>query len=283
MDGKDVTDAGRTAASQGKDAARQVQRSKPYQVLVKVGLVDYGLVHLIIAWLAFGLARGAQGEGEASNTGALRQLAEAPVGAVLMWVVAIGLLTLVVWQAIAAAVGYREYEGDGFKRTRKRLSSVVRMIVYGSLGVAALRIASGPEPDEGESVQESASAGLMGLPFGQFLVGLVGLAVIGYGVWQIVKGVTGRYNEEIETELSGAAAGFATAGHIAKGIAYAVMGGLFIWAAASFDPEKVGGLDRALETIRYQPLGNIALIVMAVGIACYGIWCFYWAMHAKHA
>ena len=70
---------------------------------------------------------------------------------------------------------------------------------------------------------------------------------------------------------------------VAKGIAYAVMGGLFIWAAASFDPEKVGGLDRALETIRYQPLGNIALIVMAVGIACYGIWCFYWAMHAKHA
>ena len=170
MDGKDVTDAGRAAASQGKDAARQVQRSKPYQVLVKVGLVAYGLVHLIIAWLAFGLARGAQGEGEASNTGALRQLAEAPVGAVLMWVVAIGLLTLVVWQAIAAAVGYREYEGDGFKRTRKRLSSVVRMIVYGSLGVAALRIASGPEPDEGESVQlfttngaDDRVAGLCGL------------------------------------------------------------------------------------------------------------------------
>lgn len=280
MDGKDLTRAGEAAAEHGERAAHQVQQAKPYQLLVKIGLIAYGLVHLMIAWLAFRLAQGAR-DGEASNTGALRQLAEAPLGQALLWVVGIGLLTLVVWQLVAAAVGYREY--DGTKRLRKRLSALARTVVYGSLGVAAMRIAAGPEADEGESVQESASAGLMGLPGGQFLVGAIGVGVIGYGGWQIVKGITRRYNEEIQTELNGLAAALASAGHIAKGLAYLVVGGLFIWAAASFDPEKAGGLDRALETIRFQPLGNIALIVLAVGIACYGIWCFYWAQHAKHA
>ena len=111
----------------------------------------------------------------------------------------------------------------------------------------------------------------------------IGLGIIGYAVWQIVKGVTGRYNEEIETELRGAAKVLAMAGHLAKGTAFTVMGSLFIWAAMSYDAEKAGGLDDAITVIRDQPAGSALLIVLAVGIAAYGLWCFMWARHAKHA
>lgn len=276
----EIADAGRQAAAQGEQAAEAVKASKPYRVLVKVGLVTYGIVHLVIAWLAVRLALGQGGE-EASNSGALRQIADTPLGLVLLWVAVVGLFTLVVWQLIAAAIGYREY--DGTKRLRKRLSALLRTAVYGALGVTAFRIAMGPEADEGESVQESASAGLMGLPGGQVLVVLVGLGVAAYGVRNIYKGITKRYNEEIKTELSGAAAKLVSAGHIAKGIAYIIMGVLFGWAALSYDPDKAGGLDEALEVIRTQPGGSTLLIIMAIGIACYGIWCFFWARHAKHA
>lgn len=276
----EIADAGRQAAAQGEQAAEAVQASRPYRILVKVGLVTYGIVHVVIAWLAFRLALGQGGE-EASNSGALRQIAETPLGLVLLWVAVVGLFTLVVWQLIAAAIGYREY--DGTKRLRKRLSALLRMAVYGALGTSAFRIATGPELDEGESVQESASAGLMGLPGGQVLVVLVGLGIAAYGVRTIYKGITKRYNEEIKTELSGAAAKLVSAGHIAKGIAYIIMGALFGWAALSYDPDKAGGLDEALEVIRTQPGGSTLLIIMAIGIACYGIWCFFWARHAKHA
>lgn len=279
MDREDLTDAGREAVSQGKQTAREVQRAKPYQVLVKVGLVAYGLVHLIIGWLAFRLAMG-HSEGEASQTGALRQLAATSVGLVLMWVTGIGLLTLVLWQLIAALVGYTEY--DGLKRLRKRLSALFRSVVYGTLAVAALRIAIGASDDEGDA-EESLSAGMFGLPGGRFIVAAIGLGIIGYAVWQVVKGVTGRYNEEIETELQGAAKVAAMVGHIAKGVAFTVMGALFIWAALSYDSEKAGGLDKAIDTIRDQPGGSVLLIVLAVGIAAYGVWCFYWAKHARHA
>lgn len=57
------------------EAARDIAASKPYQVLVKVGLVAYGLVHLVLAWLAVRLALGlGGGDAEASNTGALQAL-----------------------------------------------------------------------------------------------------------------------------------------------------------------------------------------------------------------
>lgn len=279
MNREDLNEAGREAVTQGKQAARQVEQARPYQVLVKVGLVTYGVLHLIIGWLAFRLTLG-HSDGEASNTGALRQLAATPIGLVLMWITGVGLLALVVWQLIAALVGYREY--DGTKRIRKRASALARTLVFGTLGVAALRIAVGARDDDGDA-ESSLSAGLFGLPGGRFLVAAIGLGIIGYAVWQIVKGVTGRYNEEIETELRGAAKVLAMAGHLAKGTAFTVMGSLFIWAAMSYDAEKAGGLDDAITVIRDQPAGSALLIVLAVGIAAYGLWCFMWARHAKHA
>lgn len=279
MNREDLNEAGREAVTQGKQAARQVEQARPYQVLVKVGLVTYGVLHLIIGWLAFRLALG-HSDGEASNTGALRQLAATQIGLVLMWITGVGLLALVVWQLIAALVGYREY--DGTKRIRKRASALARTLVFGTLGVAALRIAVGARDDDGDA-ESSLSAGLFGLPGGRFLVAAIGLGIIGYAVWQIVKGVTGRYNEEIETELRGAAKVLAMAGHLAKGTAFTVMGSLFIWAAMSYDAEKAGGLDDAITVIRDQPAGSALLIVLAVGIAAYGLWCFMWARHAKHA
>jgi hypothetical protein len=65
-------------------------------VLVGVGLVSYGLLHLVIAWIALQLVFGKRGD--ASQQGALSQLARQPLGAGLLWVMALGLFTLTVWQ-----------------------------------------------------------------------------------------------------------------------------------------------------------------------------------------
>ena len=66
----------------------------------------------------------------------------------------------------------------------------------------------------------------------------------------------------------------------AKGIALAIVGVLFGWAAFTYDPEKAGGMDAALATIKNQPAGTVLLVAMAVGIACFGVYCFAWARFA---
>ena len=73
-----------------------------------------------------------------------------------------------------------------------------------------------------------------------------------------------------------------TVGYCAKGVALAVIGGLFGYAAISYDPEKAGGLDAALGTIREQPFGTVLLIVMALGFAAFGVYCFVWARRARY-
>jgi hypothetical protein len=71
-------------------------------------------------------------------------------------------------------------------------------------------------------------------------------------------------------------------GYIAKGIALAIVGVLFGWAAFTYDPEKAGGMDAALATIKNQPAGTVLLVAMAVGIACFGVYCFAWARFARY-
>lgn len=278
----DAAGAAKQAADKGKDAARTIEGSSAYQWLVKVGLVFYGIVHLLVAVMAVRMALGMRGsDEEASNTGALRSLAETPLGAGLLWVVAAGFFALVVWQAVTALIGFHEF--DGFKRVRKRLSAALRTVLYGYLGVAAARIASGPDVEDGEDAQESLSQGLLGLPFGQVLVGIVGLAVLGYAIAQVSKAFRKSFHDELDTTLTGAKLRLTQAGFVGKGIAIGIVGALFLWAALDADAQKAGGLDKALQQVLQQPLGMWLLLALALGIGAYGIYCFFWARHPKHA
>ena len=116
-----------------------LRRSSGYHALVGVGLVSYGLVHLVLAWIALQVAF--TGSGDASNQGALRQLTQQPLGATLLWAMAVGLLILAVWQVMEATVGRAGQKSA--HAVRRRLSSAGRALVYLVLGVSAARMASG--------------------------------------------------------------------------------------------------------------------------------------------
>ena len=265
------------AGTNQKEKVAEVRRSRPYHVLVGVGLVSYGLLHLVIAWIALQLVFGKRGD--ASQQGALSQLARQPLGAGLLWVMALGLFTLTVWQAVEATIGRDQGDRDG--RMRRRLSSAGRAVVYLALGVLAIGVAVGSGSKSGKG-EETLSAKLMSVPFGQVLVAAVGAAVIAVGIAQIVKGVKQKFTEDLDRGVPPAVLRLGTVGYCVKGIALSIIGGLFLWAAVTYDPKKAGGMDAALMTVRDQPFGTVLLAIMAAGIACFGVYCFFWARMARY-
>ena len=260
--------------------AAEVRSKKSYQALVAVGLVSFGIVHLVLAWIALQVAFG--GGGDASTSGALRQLAGQPFGRILMVIMAVGLFALVLWQGIEAVVGGRASD-DEKDRWRQRLRAGGRAIVYLVLGITAASLAVGAGGGGGGGKAEETLTGrLLALPFGVPLVVVVGAVVAGVGIGQIVTGVKRNFTRDLQSGVSQPILGLGTAGYVAKGIALVIIGILFAWAALSYDPQKAGGLDAALSTIRSQPFGPVLLAAMAAGFACFGLFCFAWAKNAKH-
>lgn len=254
-----------------------MKNRRGYQVLVGVGLVSYGVVHVVLAWIAIQIALG--GRGDASSSGALRELASQPFGFALMIIMAVGLFTLVLWQGFEAAIGGRGT--DDKDRLRRRLRSAGRAVVYLVLGVTAAAIAIGAGGGSGNA-EETVTARLLALPFGRVLVVALGAVVAGIGIGQIVRGVKKKFTEDLRSGVSRPVQVLGTVGYVAKGLALVIIGLLFGWAAWSYNPERAGGLDAALSTVRGQPFGSVLLLAMAAGFACFGLFCFVWAKNAKH-
>lgn len=70
-------------------------------------------------------------------------------------------------------------------------------------------------------------------------------------------------------------------GFIAKGAAIGLIGALVVVAAVQSDPAEASGLDVALKTLAAQPYGPYLLIVVALGLAAYGVFCFFDARYHR--
>src|SRR3954454_9543537 len=132
MTGAQDRDGAQGKAGETASAADRAGDSDDLEKLARIGLLAYGLVHLLVAWLALQLAWGGGG-GEADQSGALSTLAQSPVGKPLLWIIAVGLLSLAVWQAAEALQwrGALRSAGRQKKKSVQRIvKSVARAVVY---------------------------------------------------------------------------------------------------------------------------------------------------------
>lgn len=263
-------------------AAHDAADSRHLEIAARVGLVAYGVVHLLIAFIAVRVAWSGSGQ-DASAGGALKSLAGQPFGAVVLWVTVIGLGALTVWQATEAIWGHRGE--DGWQLWWKRIRSIGRSVVYLVIAGTAAKVAVGSGGSSGSgSSEESATAGLMGAPLGRWLVAAIGIGVIVIALLQAWRGITASFEEDLAPGATTGRSGHAIEltgqiGYITKGVSLTIVGMLFAWAAISFDPEKAGGLDDALKALREQPFGPYLLTIVAAGLAAFGAYCFAWSRH----
>ncbi len=265
-------------SDQAEQLGRRADDSEWTDRAVRIGMIAYGVVHLTIAWLGIQLAFGDH-SGSASRNGALKQLAQQPFGKVVVWVVAVGMFLLVLWKLLEAFIDFTIE--DGAKKAIKPATNVFKAIVYGTLGVSAVHVATG---SKSKSKTTDYTATLMDQPFGRWLVGAVGLAIIGYGVYLAYRGWSEKFLKHLDPEGRSGDSGkayklFGKIGYIAKGIAIGVIGVLFLFAAIDHSAKKSGGLDQALHKVLQQPFGPVLLFAISVGIGCYGLFCFARARH----
>lgn len=264
----------------GRKASNNYETAAWIERLARFGYAAKGVVYFLVGILAFQAAFNWGGQVSGSK-GVFQTIASQPFGKVLLFLVAVGLLGYVVWRFVQAIYD-PERDEEGLAAAGRRLSYAVSGVIYGTLAFAAFRIvfssgaSSGSGSDGGGSSSTQQTATLLSQPFGQWLVGLVGVAAAGYGFYCIYKGIKTKFRRKLKIhEMSSAEETWAVRigrfGLIAKGIVTVIVGYFFVQAARTANPNQAKTTEGALEAIQQQPYGAVLMGIVALGLAAYGI------------
>jgi hypothetical protein len=258
---------------------RAARESGPVQAMARAGLAARGLTYLIIASIAAQIAFGGTGE-SADQHGAFEEIASKPFGRVLLIAMAIGFAAYALWRWSVALVGGHDVQGTSrLKRLLQRLGALAIGFVYAALCISTAVAATGGQTGSSTQQQQSVTARLLALPAGRALVIAIGIGVVIAGVVVLWRALTRKFERKLATEQMGPrvrrwAVGVGIAGNGAGGIVLALVGIFLIQAAAANNAHASKGLDQTLRTVAHAPFGDVLLLIVAAGLAAYGLYSF---------
>jgi hypothetical protein len=259
---------------QARSAGTTTTHSTAFEVLTRIGFIARGVIYAIIGGLAIQVATHATPKTPTNQKGALETIDKQPLGHWLLIVVAAGLGTYALWRFVQAYVGHGP-EGGGDDSAFGRISAAASGVAYLAMCALAISILAGASSQSSSSPHKS-TAGVLGWPGGQWIVGIAGAIFVGVALYQGYKGVSRKFLEEDKTaEMGPLVKRWITIsgviGHLARMVAFGLIGVFLIKAAVDYAPNKAVGLDGALEKLARESYGTFLLAVVAAGLIAFGL------------
>jgi hypothetical protein len=248
---------------------------------VRVGYAAKGIIYLLIGLLALRLAFGNGGR-LTDASGALTTIVRQPFGMVLLTVLAIGILAYSAWDITQAIVDTKR-KGTKAAGLMDRALSIIKGVVYGAVGVQAIRLIVGARAQS--SNPDNLARTAMQFPLGGVLLILIGGGIAVYGVKQLMMAWNSEFDDDLNQQQLRREGGawvldIGRAGIGARGVILVLVG--VALAKAGFDerPSEASGMSDAMWTLFAQPFGKWLLAAVAVGLMCFGV---FQVLHARYA
>jgi uncharacterized membrane protein len=239
--------------------------------MARAGLAARGIIYILIGWVAILVALG-RSANQADQQGALQLLVGKPYGLISLWLLGLGFVAYALWRLSEAVFGVTG-EGNG---AGPRLKSLARALIYASFASLTFKVISGKAGSQ-TGQQQDLTASAMHHSGGRLLVGLVGAIIVVAGLILVMEGIRHKFMKFLRTAQMNQRTRrtikqIGTVGTVARGLVFALVGVLVIDAAVTYQPSKAGGVDKALLTLRNQPLGEFLLILAGIGLILFGIY-----------
>jgi hypothetical protein len=227
--------------------------------LGRIGLVAKGVSFALVGVLAVLVALGVGGAAT-DREGALRLLSKEWYGVIILVALGFGFGAYAAWR-------------------------LAQGLFYAGLSLLAFSFIAGPRGESRDEPEQTAR--VFDLPLGRWLVLAFGLGLIGFGLVNGYRSITGKFRKhlktgQIEREDMGPVvnvAGFL--GHAARLVLFVMVGFFLVRAAWQYDPKEAIGLDEALAKLAHQPYGPLWLGAAAVGLFAYGVFCVLQARYRE--
>ena len=256
-------------------------KEKWFEAFARFGLASKGVVYFLMGSVsvlaAFGLSKEKGDKAEA-----FKIIYEQPLGQVLLVAIAIGLFGYVMLRFFQAFKD-TENKGKDFKGLLDRVGYAMSAVLYTAIGGYALKLVFGSANSEGGDSRQFIVSKVLEYPGGPYIIGIASLIVIGMGVYQIVRGVTGRFMKRVNLVHSNMKEFFKTAGvigYVSRGIVLAIIGYFLFHAAWLSNPDEAQGTRAAFDFLENK-FGSLMMALVALGLAGYGVFCFVKARYQK--
>ena len=241
--------------------------------LARTGYATKGFLYFLLGALSVQAAVGVGAPKGSKET--IEELGQQPFGTVMLTLTAIGLGAYALWRAVQAALD-PENVGNDAKGIAKRIGYGASAAAHVSLCVATVQLAIGAGGEGGGDKKVSYVAEMMTSTVGQVVVGVIGLVLIGFGLQQLKKAKTTEFSKTLDLSDMGArgrkvAIWTGRLGLAARGVVFPIMGVFLVRAALTTDASKVRGVQGALREVSQSTFGDAMLLVVAIGLAAYGI------------
>jgi hypothetical protein len=246
--------------------------SAALRTIARLGLGARGVTYLLLGWLVLAIAEH-RPAAQANDRGAFETLARSGSGRLLLTLLAAGFAGYAVWR-LAAALG-RSTSGERMTVVH-RLGSLGQVAVYGFLCYLAAALALGSRARGGTSDPEPLAAHAMHSSAGQLAVVVAGAVVVIAGAVLAVRGAMRRFDADLRTPRPGspgrrAVVAVGVVGTVTRGLVVGLVGVFLLDAGLAHRAARARGLDSSLLSLREHPFGSVALVAVAIGVACFGL------------
>jgi hypothetical protein len=258
------------------DSHQNLRAASPALVMLgRAGYAAKGIVYVVIGALAAKAAVGAGGA-TTDSRGALSVIHDGPMGTVALLAIGVGLLGYMAWRLVAAVT---DAEGKGDEPTKLvvRAAQAARGVVYGALGVQALRQLRGAASGSQGQQARHWTGRLLDMPFGRALVVAVGLGVLGYAAYQVYRAFSDKARRHLALGEAGPTQAtwivrFGRFGIAARAVVFAMIGVFLLRAGMQKDSGEAGGIAQSLQALGGASYGKLVLGAVAFGLIAYGLY-----------
>jgi hypothetical protein len=244
-----------------------------WQLLARIGYTARGIVFLLIGGLST-LAAVGTGQRVADGKDALRAVLGQPFGSALLVTIAIGLLCFAMWRLAQSILDADQQGIDRAGLARRAVQGAAGLFYIGFAAVAASIALGWDEGGNSDQLTRSWTAWLLAKPYGQWLIGAIGVGFVASAVAIAVAGYRAEFSRRLELDKPKreVVTTFGRLGFVARAVVYAMIGWFLVFAALHSHSSEAKGFAGALRFIQQQVYGSVLLGITALGLLAFGIY-----------
>jgi hypothetical protein len=228
-------------------------------------------MYIVIGWIALQIAFGHSRQ-QADRTGALHELSSTPFGEAALWILVVGFIGMTLWRLSEAIWP----TGEG-RKASARVLALVKAAIYAVIAYGVLKYAIGlgaPQSSNKQSVDLTAT--LLRYTGGQVLVVVIGLVLIGAGLYLGYQAWRERFGKDMDLgrlspRTRKIVEWLGRAGGVARGVVFITAGIFLVVAAVDAKPQQAKGIDSSLRALAVTPAGPWLLVLVAIGLIMFGL------------